>query len=170
MIQWYAFLQNLSGHWTPHRFMHVRDTEDKRKHCICVPFSICRDNRMRKHISCSTGFMSYRKIQHAFQYTKIMLHKRTFEGYAVQTYWFILALWLLLGATSTAQNPAQVDLLHVLWNAVFQPWHRHAISQHFHVFSCSSRQRPVSLAPTNTVDWPSQLWLPFQRHQARHET
>lgn len=46
---------------TPHRFMHVGDTENKENNGMCVSFSICRDNRMRKHISCSVDFMSHRK-------------------------------------------------------------------------------------------------------------
>lgn len=57
---------------TPHRFMHVGDTENKENNGMCVSFSICRDNRMRKHISCSVDFMSHRK------YNRISIRKNRF--------------------------------------------------------------------------------------------
>lgn len=52
--------------------MHVGDTENKENNGMCVSFSICRDNRMRKHISCSVDFMSHRK------YNRISIRKNDF--------------------------------------------------------------------------------------------
>lgn len=141
--------------WSPYPWCFFQNLEHPIDLCMLgtpkikktMAFSICRDNRMRKHISCSVDFMSHRKYNTYINTQKSFYKKELSKAQAVQ-------------------NPAQVHLLpcpcemqyfklcRTFLECCHFPWEVH---------------HSKFIAPTYWQKDPA-IQLPFQRHNETHET